>query len=64
MSVLIPCQFCRTQYPNSAAIWVTCNKCGYRICIHCISKHKSNYGAGYKCSQCAFGQMKGPLKAD
>ena len=64
MSLLIPCQYCRKEYPNNAPIWVICNTCGYRICVHCVSKHKSNYGGGFKCSQCAAGQMKGGQKAD
>ena len=55
---MIPCQCCGKQYPASNN-WYVCNKCNYRICPFCISKHKGRYGSGFKCSQCIMGQMKG-----
>ena len=53
----IPCQNCGREYPSDWR-WYVCDKCGFRICPSCIGVHKGKYGAGYKCSQCAFGQMK------
>lgn len=54
----IPCQCCGREYPLFWN-WFICNKCNYRICGFCLNDHKGNYGnGGYKCSQCAFGQMK------
>lgn len=54
----IPCQCCGKEYPNTNT-WYVCDKCGYRICPYCLSKHKGRYSTGgFKCSQCAFGYMK------
>ena len=62
MAYLIPCQNCGKEYIGSWS-WFICDKCGYRVCSFCLSKHKGKYSSGgYKCSQCAFGQMKGPKK--
>jgi hypothetical protein len=56
-SDLIPCQCCGQMLP-AYWNWFVCDKCGYRICPSCLSKHKGPYGSGgFKCSQCAFGQM-------
>ncbi len=54
---LIPCQNCGKDKPKSVS-WYICDKCAFRICMHCISKHKGKYGTGFKCSQCRFGHMK------
>ena len=53
----IPCQCCGREYPQTWS-WYVCDKCGYRICVSCLGKHQGRYGAGFKCSQCAFGQMR------
>lgn len=53
----ISCQNCGREYPSNWH-WYTCDKCGFRICSSCLGAHKGKYGTGYKCSQCAFGQMK------
>jgi hypothetical protein len=53
----IPCQCCGKEYPQENH-WFVCDKCGYRICPYCLSKHSGKYGKGYKCSQCVLGQMK------
>ena len=53
----IPCQCCGKQYPQEWS-WYVCDTCGYRICSHCLGSHRGPYGAGYKCSQCAWGHMK------
>ena len=55
--MLIPCQCCGKEYPKDFN-WYVCDKCGYRVCPFCLSRHRSRYGTGFKCSQCAFGQMK------
>lgn len=56
--MLIPCQCCGQQLPTSWK-WYVCDKCGYRVCPTCLSKHRGQYSSGgYKCSQCAFGHMK------
>lgn len=56
--MLIPCQCCGQQLPTSWR-WYVCDKCGYRVCPACLSKHRGQYSSGgYKCSQCAFGHMK------
>lgn len=58
MASFIPCQCCGKEYPLSWS-WYICDKCGYRICPNCLSKHFGKYSSGgYKCSQCAFGKMK------
>lgn len=55
---MIPCQCCYNQYPIKWN-WLTCNNCGYRICIGCVSKHKGRYSnGGFKCSKCMTGQLK------
>jgi len=58
----IPCQCCGTKYLPSRIIWFECSDCGYRICQNCLSKHRGKHNSmgGYKCSQCTFGQLKGP----
>lgn len=54
----IPCQCCGNQLPPNWLWWV-CNKCGFRVCPHCLGSHKGQYSnGGFKCSQCAFGQME------
>ncbi len=55
--MFIPCQCCGKQLPQSWT-WYVCNTCGYRVCPSCLGVHKGSYGSGFKCSQCAFGQMK------
>jgi hypothetical protein len=55
----IPCQCCGKEYTLSWS-WFICDKCGYRICMPCLAKHKGKYGNGYKCSQCMTGWLKGP----
>ena len=55
--VWIPCQCCGQEFPEHWN-WYVCDKCGYRICPSCLAKHSGRYGAGYKCSQCAFGHMQ------
>lgn len=58
MSYLIPCQHCGKVLPTNWS-WFICDKCGFRVCPSCLSKHKGQYSSGgFKCSQCAFGQMK------
>ena len=62
MSYSIPCQNCKKEFTQSWN-WFVCDKCGYRICNSCLSKHKGKYsGGGFKCSQCVYGNMKGPKK--
>ena len=59
----IPCQNCAKEYPSTWN-WFICDKCNYRVCTFCISSHKGKYSnGGFKCSQCAFGQLKGPKKS-
>lgn len=53
----IPCQHCRKELPTNWN-WFVCNTCGFRVCPHCLSAHRGPYGQGFKCSQCAFGQMQ------
>jgi hypothetical protein len=55
---LIPCQHCGKMLPQDWK-WFICNQCGFRVCPHCLSEHRSQYGRGFKCSRCPFGQMKG-----
>lgn len=56
--MLIPCQCCGKQLPTDWN-WFVCDKCGYRVCPSCLSRHKGRYSSGgFKCSQCAFGQMR------
>ena len=56
--MLIPCQCCGKELPDSWN-WFVCDKCGFRICPFCFSRHHVKYSSGgFKCSQCAFGQMK------
>lgn len=54
----IRCQCCGREYPQNYD-WYVCDKCGYRICPHCLTSHGigSRYGNGYKCSQCAYGHL-------
>ena len=57
--MLIPCQCCGKQLPKDYRSWFVCNQCGYRVCPSCLPRHRGPYGSGgYKCSQCAHGQMK------
>lgn len=56
MAVLIRCMCCGAEYPTSWN-WFVCDSCGYRVCPHCLSKHRGAYGSGYKCSQCRYGKM-------
>ncbi|RME88281.1 MAG: hypothetical protein D6785_01025 [Planctomycetota bacterium] len=54
----IPCSWCKKEYPQKW-VWFICEKCGYRVCQGCLSKHQGKYSkGGFKCSQCNFGQMK------
>lgn len=53
----ISCQNCGKQLPQNWN-WYVCNKCGFRVCPYCLSEHRGQYGSGYKCSRCAFGQMQ------
>ena len=56
--MFIPCQCCGREYPENWN-WYVCDTCGYRICHPCLSRHRGPYGSGgFKCSQCAFGNMK------
>ena len=60
MAYLIPCQNCRKEYLPTWS-WFVCDKCNFRICVSCLSTHSGKYSnGGYKCSQCTFGQKKGP----
>lgn len=58
MGGMIPCQWCRQEYVKSWPFLV-CDGCGFRICQPCLGKHQGSYGAGFKCSQCAFGNLSG-----
>lgn len=59
MSFLIPCQCCGQEFSSVGWTWWVCDKCGYRVCAFCLSKHSGPYSTGgYKCSQCMFGTMK------
>ena len=53
----IPCQCCGKQLPQNWN-WYVCNQCGFRVCPSCLSEHRGQYGQGFKCSRCAFGQMQ------
>ena len=56
--VLIPCMNCGKMLPQNWT-WRVCNKCGFRICPHCLSKHQGRYSnGGFKCSRCAYGHMR------
>ena len=56
--MLITCQSCRSEYTKSWN-WFVCKDCGFRVCPHCLGSHKGPYSSGgFKCSQCAFGQME------
>lgn len=56
--MFIPCQCCGKQLPIKWN-WFVCDKCGYRVCPSCLPRHKGRYSnGGFKCSQCAHGQMK------
>ena len=58
MSFLIPCQYCGKELPTSWS-WYVCDKCGFRVCPFCLSRHIGRYSSGgYKCSRCAFGIMR------
>jgi hypothetical protein len=59
MAKFIPCQCCGKEYTNTWS-WFVCDKCNYRVCMPCLTRHKGKYGSGYKCSQCMMGWMKGP----
>ena len=56
----IPCQCCGESIPaDFKSSGYVCDKCGYRICPRCISKHRGKYSnGGFKCSQCAFGIIR------
>jgi hypothetical protein len=54
---LIPCQHCGKMLPQNWR-WFICNTCGFRVCPQCLSLHHSQYGRGFKCSKCPFGQMR------
>jgi hypothetical protein len=56
MSIWIRCMCCGKESPADWN-WYICDSCGYRVCPHCLGKHKGPYGAGFKCSQCRFGKM-------
>ena len=57
-SFLIPCQNCGKEYPQNWS-WVVCDKCGFRVCSLCLTRHSGAYSSGgYKCSRCAFGIMR------
>lgn len=62
MGVYVPCHNCKKEFPHDKWNWYECDKCGYKICQTCRSTHKGKYGGGSKCSQCAFGFMKGPFR--
>lgn len=53
----IPCQCCGQEFGTGVSLWYVCDTCGYRVCMNCLSKHTGPYGVGFKCSQCAHGQM-------
>lgn len=59
MAYFISFMCCGKEYVPSWS-WYICDKCNYRICMSCFSKHKGNYGSngGYKCSQCRMGILK------
>ena len=58
MNGTIPCQNCGKQLPPNWQ-WFQCSHCGFRVCPACLSQHKGPYGmGGYKCSRCAFGQLR------
>jgi hypothetical protein len=57
MQQYIPCQNCGRTFPGTWR-WFRCEKCGFRICIYCLDRHQGQYGRGYKCSRCPYGQMK------
>ena len=60
----IPCQNCAKESPSTWN-WFICDNCNYRICISCLSNHQGKYSkGGFKCSQCSFGQLKGPKKSE
>jgi len=54
---MIPCQCCHQEFPRQWT-WYVCNECGFRVCVNCLGSHQGQYGGGFKCSQCAFGQME------
>lgn len=54
---LIPCMHCKKEYGHKHTFF-RCETCGFRVCAACLSKHKGQYGSGFKCSQCRFGKMK------
>jgi hypothetical protein len=53
----IPCQQCGRMLPDTWR-WYRCSKCGFRVCIYCLDRHRGQYGQGYKCSRCPYGWMK------
>jgi hypothetical protein len=54
---MIPCQCCGKQLPATWNWWA-CNRCGFRVCPHCLGSHRGQYGTGFKCSQCPHGHME------
>ena len=52
----IPCQNCGRRLPETWR-WFVCTGCGFRICIYCLDRHQGQYGRGYKCSRCPYGQL-------
>ena len=54
---LIPCQYCEKMLPKHR-LWFICDRCGFRVCPHCLSDHRGRYGRGFRCSRCQFGKME------
>lgn len=57
MEQYIACMNCQRTLPNTWK-WFRCNKCGFRVCNLCLDRHNGQYGKGYKCSRCPYGQMQ------
>lgn len=61
MTYRVSCQNCGKELSNDGPWWFICDKCNFRVCTSCLGHHSGKYSSGgFKCSQCAFGQMKGP----
>jgi hypothetical protein len=57
---MLPCQCCGKEQPRNF-LWYRCDQCGFRVCAACLSRHRGRYGTatgGFKCTQCANGQLK------
>ena len=52
----IPCQNCGRTLPNTWK-WFVCDKCNFRVCNLCLDQHQGQYGRGFKCSRCPYGQL-------